>query len=388
MLPIRIAYLLGRRYVLLDAVYSAIQVLGARQESMDSWKRLVERIPVDVTLEHSRSRWTPGSGWLNAYLWMLPLSTPKATEPGIMMMMVMKGHSETGVIYAYTFELLQIASNKYRRIWYLPLYFCRCTVCNTISNHSNGNSNRRQYSGEAEEKTALAGIPGPVLAVLAGEQPQQQQPQQQQPQQQQRQQQQPQQESGCSSLRLLSNRLISQARAHRSANDSNKKNRGSNRSMQMKTGDGCYSYHPHRYHQGNQRKQQQRQQHQVASSLLGVEAIEDEKAVRLGGVEQIAGQGAGVEAFNPAVSVEISGLARGAQGDRLVGLNRPEEGGGVESLATVAMPVETTGLAGGAGRDKLVTLNRPEETGEAAGAFSLVSGTGAPSFSVVVQSGI
>ncbi|CDJ53591.1 hypothetical protein EBH_0007920 [Eimeria brunetti] len=43
-----IAYQLGRRYLMLDAIYSAILVLGASPESMEAFNKLAQQIPVDA----------------------------------------------------------------------------------------------------------------------------------------------------------------------------------------------------------------------------------------------------------------------------------------------------------------------------------------------------
>ena len=52
--PFRASYLLGRRYIIFDALFSTIQVLGAPEETLQSWKALIKEIPFALSFRHRR----------------------------------------------------------------------------------------------------------------------------------------------------------------------------------------------------------------------------------------------------------------------------------------------------------------------------------------------
>ncbi|CDJ29259.1 uncharacterized protein EMH_0003420 [Eimeria mitis] len=47
MCPVRVAYYLGRRYLMLDAIFSAILVLGPSPEALENWREFANGIPTD-----------------------------------------------------------------------------------------------------------------------------------------------------------------------------------------------------------------------------------------------------------------------------------------------------------------------------------------------------
>ncbi|CDJ53719.1 hypothetical protein EBH_0008380 [Eimeria brunetti] len=52
--PKKVAYILGRRFLMLEAVFCAIQVLGATPEAVELWDELARVVPIYVTFPHKK----------------------------------------------------------------------------------------------------------------------------------------------------------------------------------------------------------------------------------------------------------------------------------------------------------------------------------------------